>query len=422
MLECIALYGMAFLIYSFIAEVFPAGLPSRVPNLMERRLKPFRAARGAASSHNVITALRTARIMVLRCISSLLMLSLCSGQTASPTSPSPTPSPCSAPPGYFCSGGSALICPIGAYCVGGANPNVPCYPVTACAVQGISAATGQLWATGVDAIGIPVSTGTEIHWRAAALPCSTVGSCCGGNCIVQPYTLFSPAVFKIGVWPVVPVSAAWLGSLAFPSGWSLLALNFTSAVGFTIRGSFANDDTSGSVTVFPSSNTYALPITSWSSSSSFTIASSSPSTSIAFTMGNNFGSGPGGGGIFIHFSSLVLSCPDGFGSSATSSSPLQAVCLPCLSGTFSKAFACQRCPGGHYCPAGTSSWARLNCGRGNYCPDGSSAPTPCPYQVPPSGGWGALQVQGPAFLVETAHCLNHCFWNLTSGDGMLSKC
>jgi hypothetical protein len=61
-----ALYGLAFLIYSFIAEVFPAGLPSRVPNLMERRLKPFRAARGAAASRNVITALSTARIMVLR--------------------------------------------------------------------------------------------------------------------------------------------------------------------------------------------------------------------------------------------------------------------------------------------------------------------------------------------------------------------
>ena len=52
----------------------------------------------------------------------------------------------------------------------------------------------------------------------------------------------------------------------------------------------------------------------------------------------------------------------------------------------------------------------------------SGAPTPCPYQVPPTGGWGALQVQGPAFLVETARCLNHCFWNFTSGDGMLSKC
>ena len=100
-------------------------------------------------------------------------------------------------------------------------------------------------------------------------------------------------------------------------------------------------------------------------------------------------------------------------------------CTPCPSGTFTSSTgstSCQQCPGGHYCPAGTSSWARLNCGRGSYCPDGSGAPTPCPYQVPPTGGWGALKVQGPAFLMETAHCLNHCFWNSTSGDGMLSKC
>jgi hypothetical protein len=113
-------------------------------------------------------------------------------------------------------------------------------------------------------------------------------------------------------------------------------------------------------------------------------------------------------------------CPIGSFSPSGSSS-----CTPCFAGTFTSSTgstSCQRCPGGHYCPAGTSSWARLNCGRGNYCPDGSGAPTPCPYQVPPSGGWGALQVQGPAFLVETAHCLNHCFWNFTSGDGMLSKC
>jgi hypothetical protein len=100
----------------------------------------------------------------------------------------------------------------------------------------------------------------------------------------------------------------------------------------------------------------------------------------------------------------------------------------CAAGTFNPSTgsassqACKQCPGGHYCPAGTSSWARLNFGRGNYCPDGSGAPTPCPFQVPPTGGWGALQVQGPAFLLETALCLNHCFWNFTSGDGMLSKC
>lgn len=100
-----------------------------------------------------------------------------------------------------------------------------------------------------------------------------------------------------------------------------------------------------------------------------------------------------------------------------------AAAPPCPAGTFmSTTGICQQCPGGHYCPAGTSSWAQLNCGRGNYCPGSSSAPKPCPYLVPPTGGWGALQVQGPAFLVETSQCLNSCFWNITSGDGMLSKC
>jgi hypothetical protein len=114
------------------------------------------------------------------------------------------------------------------------------------------------------------------------------------------------------------------------------------------------------------------------------------------------------------------SCSAGFYSAAGADS-----CTLCPVGTFSpttNSASCQQCPGGHYCPAGTTSWARLNCGPGNYCPDGSGAPTPCPYQVPPFGGWGALQVQGPAFLMETARCLNHCFWNFTSGDGMLSIC
>ena len=114
-------------------------------------------------------------------------------------------------------------------------------------------------------------------------------------------------------------------------------------------------------------------------------------------------------------------CPRGTFSIAGASN-----CTPCSFGTFASeagSTLCQKCPGGHFCPAGSSSWARLNCGLGSYCPDGSGAPTPCPYQVPPSGGWGALQVQGPAFLVETAHCLNHCFWNHTSGNnGALSRC
>ncbi len=73
------------------------------------------------------------------------LLTLCSGQTVSPTT-SPTPFPmCSAPPGYFCSGGSALICPIGAYCAGGAALNVSCYPVTACTIAGLSAQPPCYW-------------------------------------------------------------------------------------------------------------------------------------------------------------------------------------------------------------------------------------------------------------------------------------
>ena len=125
-------------------------------------------------------------------------------------------------------------------------------------------------------------------------------------------------------------------------------------------------------------------------------------------------------GSFCPYATNASLCSSGSFSNAGAST-----CTLCPAGTFTSATgstSCQQCPGGHYCPAGTSSWARLNCGRGNYCPDGSGSPTPCPYQVPPTGGWGALQVQGPAFLVETARCLNHCFWNFTSGDGMLSKC
>ena len=117
---------------------------------------------------------------------------------------------------------------------------------------------------------------------------------------------------------------------------------------------------------------------------------------------------------------VVTLCPAGSFCPFGSASP-----TACYASTFSSApgsRACQQCVGGHFCPAGTSSWAHLNCGRGNYCPDGSGAPIPCPYQVPPPGGWGALQVQGPAFLVETAQCFDHCFWNTTSGDGALSKC
>lgn len=117
-------------------------------------------------------------------------------------------------------------------------------------------------------------------------------------------------------------------------------------------------------------------------------------------------------------------CPAG---SHTPPGTLQ--CTPCPGGAFSASpasTACTACPGGHACPPGSASWARLNCGRGNYCPDGSAAPIPCPALLPPAGGgWGALRVQGPAFLVETARCLSHCFWNSSAADGSggaLSTC
>ena len=109
-----------------------------------------------------------------------------------------------------------------------------------------------------------------------------------------------------------------------------------------------------------------------------------------------------------------------------------AILFPCPGGTFlkqggaSSAAACQQCPGGHYCPSGTASWAPKNCGRGSYCPTGSAAPIPCPAQIPPPpyNSWTShpTGAQGPAFVVETAGCRAHCFWNFTSADGLLSKC
>ena len=131
-------------------------------------------------------------------------------------------------------------------------------------------------------------------------------------------------------------------------------------------------------------------------------------------------------GTYANFTSrsCILCSPGSFSNVSSAES-----CSPCAAGTFAKPYgatSCEVCPGGHYCPAGTSSWARLNCGRGNYCPDGSAEPIPCPIQIVPVpyASWAShpLTAQGPAFLVETSACLNHCFWNFTSGDGMLSKC
>jgi sugar lactone lactonase YvrE len=104
-------------------------------------------------------------------------------------------------------------------------------------------------------------------------------------------------------------------------------------------------------------------------------------------------------------------------------------CAPCPAGFFCPPGTLypQPCPGGHFCPLGTASWARQGCGRGAYCPRGSAAPLPCPALVPPGGGaWAGTpqRFQGPAFMVETASCLNHCFWNFSAGasGGLLSQC
>jgi serine/threonine-protein kinase len=131
-------------------------------------------------------------------------------------------------------------------------------------------------------------------------------------------------------------------------------------------------------------------------------------------------------GTYANFTSrsCVLCLPGSF-SNATSAES----CSLCPGGAFAKPFgstSCDVCPDGHYCPAGTSSWARLNCGLGNYCPDGSAEPIPCPILIVPVpyASWAShpLTAQGPAFLMEASVCLNHCFWNFTSGEGMLSKC
>jgi sugar lactone lactonase YvrE len=541
------------------------------------------------------------------------LLALCSGQTVSPTT-SPTPSPaCSAPPGYFCSGGSALICPIGAYCAGGSALNVSCYPVTACTVAGLSAQPLCYWnvstVAGSGIASFSDGQGTTASFsRPGGLAMDAHGSIfvadIGNNLIrrvsstgqvstfagsgaqafadgfgtnaqfTKPYAVtFCPnGLLYVADWShrirVINGSgyvstiagsglASWadgLGAAASFNNPTALVCNSTgfiyiadtsnhrvrimSPMGnvLTLAGSgaasFADGigtnaafnmptgvalDSLGALYVSDRSNNRirviyqnatvqsfagsgaaawadgvgALATLNWphniasdpsgtlffadllnnrirsvSSSSAYvaTLAGSSVAARLngigsaaGFNQPIGIALNAGSGALIIGgysdnsirqltcvpcpasyycFSGIPTLCPAG------SSCPLSSInatfcpkgsfsnagassCTLCPAGSFTSATgstSCQQCPGGHFCPAGTSSWARLNCGRGNYCPDGSGAPTPCPFQVPPTGGWGALQVQGPAFLVETAHCLNHCFWNFTSGDGMLSKC
>ena len=471
------------------------------------------------------------------------LLALCSSQTTSPTtSPSPTPTPCSAPPGYFCSGGSALICPIGAYCAGGSALNVSCYPVTACTVAGLSAQPPCFWNVSTYA-GNGLSSSTDGIFSSASFflgPQDVLASSSGifyaverNNNRVRKLaggSVSTLASFGVGQCPtflkMTPMGSlvvSFQGALSLQyintstgSSTSAATINYAAGLDYNSTGflfiAAQNGNTvsslspSGILSVFAGSGS-ATPF----SDGAGTIATFNSPRGLAVgwaeavfvaDCGNNrvraispmsFVSTFAGSGYITPFSdgagtSATFNCPaglffdalagllfvsdngnnrvrsitiggivttiagsglsaftDGMPKLASFSSPYslsvasgsiyvadqgnlrirKLTCIPCPSGTFistTGSTSCQQCPGGHYCPTGTSSWARLNCGRGNYCPDGSGAPSPCPFQVPPTGGWGALQVQGPAFLVETAHCLNHCFWNFTSGDGMLSKC
>ena len=501
------------------------------------------------------------------------LLALCTGQTVSPTtSPSPTQTPsCSASPGYFCSGGSSLICPIGAYCTGGAAQNVSCYPVTACTVAGLSAQPPCYWnvstLAGSGICGYADGKGAAAQFRSLY----GVAYYNGSVFTIEQDTRRMRRVSLFGDVTTVAGSGLLAGTdgigtnAAFKqpfdlavndSGWfyvadqqgpkvRLVSPSFVVTTLSTTLGapSYIALDPTGTfcLTSDWSANKIVKTDISSRATSVFATApvSQGPAVLVITSAGNVYAgnTGPGtlirlnsSGGLLatysIHPNGLVLNpsnghffasvghqvvvisplgqvlqvvagsttsgSNDGWSFNARFNSPRQMTldprgviylaepwncklrqltCTPCppsyfcfsgapvscpagsycplssinatlcAKGTFSNAGAsnctvcpagtfasstgstsCQKCPGGHFCPSGTSSWARLNCGRGNYCPDGSGAPTPCPYQVPPSGGWGALQVQGPAFLVETAHCLNHCFWNFTSGDGMLSKC
>lgn len=110
-------------------------------------------------------------------------------------------------------------------------------------------------------------------------------------------------------------------------------------------------------------------------------------------------------------------CPTGTSTLSTNST----ACGVCAAGYYGTAPTCSLCPRGHYCPVNSINGMRLNCGRGNYCPLGSDAPRPCPLVVAPIGGWPG-GVQGPAFAVETAQCMNQCSFNVSADETFVSMC
>jgi hypothetical protein len=277
-------------------------------------------------------------------------------------------------------------------------------------------AGAQLFSTGIAANSSLMTVGNDPHWTWSQ----------GGTKSSPSASWMSLPVFRfVGFWvdpSIVPVTAAWTGSPSAILGWIAFKTTFNNSnnVSVLVSGLWGCDNNPGLILV----NGVSFPTfsgTSFGTLSPFNFTAPPGNNTIVFTVYNTAG---GYAGAIIAFKQAIAFCPAGSFSVTSSLIPLSVICLSCPAGTFFTPAieSCQKCPGGHFCPAGTLSWARLNCGRGYFCPEGSAIPTPCPFQVPPSGGWGALQVQGPAFMVETAGCLNQCFWNYTSGDGMLSKC
>ena len=121
-------------------------------------------------------------------------------------------------------------------------------------------------------------------------------------------------------------------------------------------------------------------------------------------------------------SAAVNGCPTGFYCPLSSAAP-----TPCPNTTYglgalksTLVAGCSpagSCVAGYYCPAGTPAYPGVPCGLGNYCPSGSAAPTPCPAFNTFDAVRGTAN--GPAFFVDTAACLNHCF---SGGAGQLSMC
>ena len=231
---------------------------------------------------------------------------------------------------------------------------------------------------------------------------TVAASCADGNVF--------PAFCPPSLQPIADVRKGTTGATGSWTAASAMPLSATK-IGVSIVGAPAASSCSPSFTPSMSPTTGGAPATV-SDTPSGTPTAGAPSASGSGTPTAGAPSASGSG------------TPSGAPTASPSRTPtLAPSAAPCGAGTFGAAPACAPCAEGHYCPPGTLSWARLSCGRGNFCPEGASAPTPCPIQVPPPGSWGALQVQGPAFLVETARCANHCFWNFSSGDyGALSKC